>query len=818
MSTSLALSAIVPPLALTLPGFIALAVPDWRRLPTLTLLSRVLATGTILLLLLPFTAPLLHLPRYLLLALSAASGLVMVMLYARIAARLSRPLAIGAALYLLSITPYLTVHQALPTGDAQKAIFWAQRLTPDSIAPDYQLSPQMLNRDPIDFYTPALHAATATLMYITPQPLAAIGFLSIAFALAGAALAGALAAAATSARPRLAAAIALLLVLTNLRYLRYLREPGYHFQNLAGEVLLWGMLLLAVSLTKRWHAADLALLTLGTIALVVTHQFTAFLAPFVIGTALLVAVLTARSHVHVLIRRHRTAASLAATLLLVVILLGLLLDLDRKLPHLFTTNPHLLPLVPAITRYPALLGTTTLYAGSLGLLYLFVPDRSRQQTAARRAVASAGLALLILSQAPRLFIDIPPTRALLYAVVPLSAAAAVTAIELLPRLLAAGRRHVIRYALVAALALAVVMDLSGSARQAYALSHTVRTNSTLQPEYQKLIDVITRQPGAVLVDDYNRRAASWLLLSHQPTYARIAADLEQAMNEARQSPLRHRLYLNQLDFEKIFTLGSRPEITALMEKHSIRYITGIRDSSYTSLQYNSILQPVAQGDDVTLFELKKKNGQISVAKGIRRQEMDDSDKARGAAGRSPATSVIRSGHARSAGEAELSEAAGGDPRRQDPPASQTLWLLRASTLANDIGDREDTFEHLPASLRTTRLSEPQHDGATTWRTTTAPLIPLQFNVNDFVRALWDKERTGYPDIDVELLVQTTTPTTMAVSTTTNSPFVLTSGELLKIPSRNVPFDSQGNIVLTLHNPQQQSINLDLIALGLARTP
>ncbi len=156
---------------------------------------------------------------------------------------------------------------------------------------------------------------------------------------------------------------------------------------------------------------------------------------------------------------------------------------------------------------------------------------------------------------------------------------------------------------------------------------------------------------------------------------------------------------------------------------------------------------------------------------------------------------------------------------QDNVTTQNTWLLRPTTLANDIGDREDTFEHLPASIRSARLSEPLFNKKDTYRETNAPLIPLAFNVGDYVEILWDKENTGRPDTSVDFYIQFTNkiPKNLTISTPSGNTYTLEKNTI-NISANDLPFDDKGFITITINNPQEQTIAIDLIALGLANTP
>lgn len=678
---------------------------------------------------------------------------------------LAVPLAAVVALFSL---PLFLFHDGLPTGDIQKAILWAQRIQHSRSLPSYSEAVTLLNRDPVDFYTPGLHALTALLMTASKHPLTAVSLASIAAAVSTALMAAALA---VQLFPHPAAygwaSLAFLFVVTNSRFLRYLREPGYHFQNVMGELLLFGALLLAASLLQRLRRSDAVLLVIIIVTLALTHQFSAFLAVFLLSPAVGLAAFHHRARWQQFWQRHAPVALLMTALLLGLITSGFALGLHNKIPHLFTATPHLLAQTPPPLDYPRTLGAVWFWTGlaGLGLLVLETAGRPSHHLD-RTYFVIATIVLLLLSQGPRFGLDIPPVRALFYSVVPLSIAA-VYFLRHTVRLIMRAVSPVKRAAALALVAAITLTSASASVDRAYALSHAVRTNSTMRAEYVPLIERLKHTGAAALIDDYNRRAASWLVLSGQPMFTRLAADLERQMDEAAQSPLRRELYLNQLDFEKIFSLGSLPEVSLLMAKHNIRFLTGVLDSSHTSFMHNPALQPVAWGDDVILFELRSR------------------------------------------------------PGRADASLDATPWLLKASTLANDIGDREDTFEHLPASLRSTRLSQPQHNGSTTWRVTTAPYVPLQFNVGDFVRVLWDQEKTGRPDAALTLYIRFAEdpPSDLTISTPAGTSYPMQGRETsLSIAPHEAPFDDKGFITLTINNPASRPLAIDLIALGPARVP
>ena len=806
-------TVLIPLLTLVIPGIVLVRRPRTiAELPGQA--ARTVLWSISLLTLLSLAVTVLRLPVYLagLLAAIAAAYFLIIGRKPKLQT-LWYTLAISLAfllLFALFSAPYLLYHDGLPTGDSQKAILWAQQILQNQELPDYNQAGTLLNRDPVDFYTPGLHTLTALVMQLIPRSplggfarLTSIGFLSIALSIGVALVATALALEVFQNKLSiLATALIPFLILTNFRFLRYLREPGYHFQNVVGELLLFGLIYLVLSLTKQWRWSTALLATVVVSTLALTHQFSTFLAAFLLLPIILTFISYRRDRIVHLVKQQQIYAILIISALVLIIVSGFAIGLHQKIPHIFTTTPHLIQLTPNLIDYPKTMGTTWFIAGIVGLTLFtrhILKDRQRDipglgfaspAEALREGWVLSVFVLLLLSQGPRLGIDIPPVRTLFYSVVPLSIAAAYFFAWLAKRF-GTIPSTLPRRAAYLLLALLIIMPATSSVAKAYSLSHTVRTNSTLSAGQLMLVEFLKEQPGAVLIDDYNRRSASWLVLAGQPMFTRIAANLERQMNEAGQSEKRLELYLKQLDFEKIFAQGSKPELINLMNKHNIRYLTGIEKSSRSAFQYNPALVEVARGDDIVLYKAATtKSGEGANLCGV------DVD-------------------------AHVVDRRGRDKLRTNcAPTTLSNWLLRPSTLVNDIGDREDTFEHLPASLRATRLSKPKFINQHTFRTTTAPLIPLRFNVGDFVRLLWDKEKTGRPDISVEFYISLMNQVTpLSLITPSGSVYPVTSGtSLTKIPADEVPFDEKGFITLTIHNPTQKPVDIDFIALGSARTP
>ncbi|MBI3255389.1 MAG: hypothetical protein HYZ63_00275, partial [Candidatus Andersenbacteria bacterium] len=235
------------------------------------------------------------------------------------------------------------------------------------------------------------------------------------------------------------------------------------------------------------------------------------------------------------------------------------------------------------------------------------------------------------------------------------------------------------------------------------------------------------------------------------------------MQESQQNAARHAMYLNQLDFEKIYSLGNWPGITPLLQKHNIAIVTGVTGTSYSVFASNPFLVETTWADNIQLFNVKP---------------------------------------GKNSGQGDL-------------PLDTAAWLLKPSTLANDIGDDEDTQDFLPASLATTRLSKPNHHNGQTYRLTTSPIILLDFNMADYSAALWDQDGDGKTDTTSELFVKLAFPAkNLAVGST---PLQSTLNTIRLSPSE-MAINNKGHIVITLNNPMQEPVAIDMIALGVARVP
>lgn len=672
-------------------------------------------------------------------------------------------------LYTAFSIPFLLNHQGLPTGDSQKTIFWAQDIEEHHALPTYAKSLTLLNRDPVDFYTPGLHTVAAAISNISPFPLTSIGFFAIIAGIVTAIVAGGIAKEIFDLDGKIfPATLVAALILTNIRFLRYLREPGYHLQNIVGELLLFGVLYLSLSLIHRYRTKDLILAILCLAALIFTHQFSSFIAAFMLVPAGLIFLLSRRHILAQAMRKSIALSVLVCALLATIVVGGFFLGLLEKIPHIFTTNSHLVNELPSLLDYPRLLGTWWLLTGLAGTALLTIHSvRKHPHYREGIALVASIIILLALSQGPRIFIDIPPVRAMFYLVVPLSITSAyfISAVfSYVSQQPLSPKKVTLQLTMVGVLAVGLTTSLysaySTSSRQA-------RTNSTLTPGLKLLIENPSLLPaGAIVTDDYGKRAGSWLLLSDRPTYSRLASDIRRPMLESQQNSTRHEMYIKQLDFEKIYSLGNWPGILTLMKKHGISTVTGVDGTSYSVFAANPALQEHAWVDTTHLFTFSSR--------------ITDSYPA-------------------------------------NIPSDKETWLLKPSTLANDIGDDEDTQDFLPASVSATRLNAVSRSQNKTYRITTAPIIPLDFNMADYSSVLWDQDGNGQPDTTLELFLTLAFPS-KNLSVAENKLDNNSTTHTIKMSSESLSTNAKGHVIVNLHNPDESPVAIDMIALGLARVP
>lgn len=611
-------------------------------------------------------------------------------------------------IYLLIVLflslPFFTVHKLLPTGDIQKSIYWAENIVETNKFPNYELS-KKLNRDPSDFLTPGLHTLTASIIKLSGDRLYGTALFAFLASVILAGLAPLLAR--LYSQDNKIQVLSFVLASLNIRFLRYPFSPGYHFQNLIGEILLFlGLYFFLNSLfaSNKQKSNFLinflgGLVCLGVIPLV--HQFTAFMAIILFGIFFAAAILLRIKKIALAGKRKPVLYAITVISGIIFAVLALYLSpFSEKAGALFNLNPHLKPFTVNLLEYPDFYGPALFLPGLAGiLLYLYYSIKKRN--AALLSFAFFCLTILILGQGSNLFIDIPSARALFYGAVPLSVMAALffdkTFFSTAPK-----RSPVVNVIFITLFAAALANSASG---QLSIANHHSRVNASLTEDTVSLLNFFdsrykAKQDVNLLIDDWNRRRLTWMILSPFNMLTRIGGDLRTIGDESGQSVLRKEIYENNLDYEKIFMLGNSPLIGSLMEKHRIAFVAAANDVTASNFKNNPLLSEVYSDADTTLFAFR-------------------SD-----------TKI-----------------------KDEKEEKESAFLLNRATLANDIGDDEDIHSYSPISLVATRLKSGAETNGINFREIESADSIIRFNAGSYVQNLWDKNRDSTVELPVRILLR-----------------------------------------------------------------
>lgn len=697
-------------------------------------------------------------------------------------------LLVAATVVVLAL-PLRTVQQDLPTGDVQKSIFWGQRILETKKLPTYREALRF-NRDPVDFATPGLHALTAAVIALSGDPFRGPAWFSFVAGILLAGLASALAAQLSSFNPQLST-LAFVFAATNIRFLRYVLAPGYHYQNLIGELLfLLAFLFLIQAVGGRAGTHLVALAGLSAVTLPLVHQFTAFLALLTLPVVFAFLAVKYRREVSSILATLPPAKRRVLFIVAGIVILAAFEGFARgplleKLPQLFTVTPHLQAYVIHLSAIPFLLGVPFFLLGAVGS-FIAVVSMLRRELEWRWVLLLLWVGLLLaLSQGARWVIDIPSARTLFYVATPLAALAALAAFSAVERIAALWPRA--KHLLVpVALSLLLAPTAGASLNtRLQNIDHGLQTNSTLTRPTLELIEWLSKNPprceskaaapcaDAILVDDWNQRRTTWALLSSYRMLTRVGSDLAVIAREAGQSDQRRTQYEALLDFEKIYSLGNSPVISPLLERHGIALLVGVNNLSRDVFANNPALKIVYQNEEVTVFAQRREQTQGQHANATAAEDIQH--------------------------------------------------LLDRTTLANDVGDAEDVFARLPVSVLAPQISAAQQTPEMTFREIQSAVSSIGLNVGSYVPNLWDANGDRVLDAPVELMIRAVGNGALGRITRGNTVFLkfaLPADEKThvlraRIPKGALPIDEQGLAFVALRL-DKGPLRVDLVAARFVR--
>jgi hypothetical protein len=764
-------------LLIFVPGIFLASVLWHDRLPMVGFLALSGALGTAWSILLTFILAFLHVPfSFITLGIVSILPAVFCIIHGPSRSRLiytTKNLPIfswkSTLLYLLTIVllaqPFFFVHNQLPTGDIQKAIYWGNNVLETGKLPNYSTAAS-LNRDPADFSTPALHTLTAAIIKLSGNQYTGPAWFSFVLGMILAGLSITITSLFTSNRNT--QLLSLLFASLNIRFLRYVLYPGYHYQNLVGELLLilgFTLFLLFIKNRKGEKKETIPLLFSCFIILLLipfVHQFTAFLTVFVSVAVIIIALIFYRSKLkNLFILNKKVSSSVLLLFLALTIILLFFSPLSQKLSVLFTFHPHLKPFAITITEYPSFFGSIIFFLGISGIIFFLFNQKKYSNKLPLFFLLTYAILFLFLGQGNFFFIDIPSARTLFFAALPLAVLAGLFVGNVV------GKKSVF-----AAIVLVTVLALqaNSASQQIIAVSHTPRVNATLTKETTNMIAFLNsfEKKGDFnnfLIDDWNRRRLTWGILSNFNMVTRIGGDLKTIGDEAKQSALRKSLYETNLDYEKIFMLGNSPVIGDLLRKYKIGLIGAAEEATSNNFKYNPLLGMAYGDSDTTIFSFNLT------------ETVEQTDK-------------------------------------------ETEFLLQPQTIANDVGDDEDIAPYSPISILATRISDPIFRDDRTYREIQSADGIIRLNVGTYVLPFWDSEGKTIIQKPVRLLLRIKNNGAGArmffdnkkitnFETSKNGEF---KDIIVDIPENTLSYNDKGFIDLKLQI-QHGPLVIDLIAAG-----
>jgi hypothetical protein len=667
--------------------------------------------------------------------------------------------------------PLFTVHRQLPTGDIQKAIYWANDILQNNRLPNYQQS-LALNRDPSDFITPGLHTLTAVVIKTGGNQFSSPAWFSfwtgIILATLGVALTTLI------STNNIAQLLVFFFASTNIRFLRYVFYPGYHYQNLIGEILLFLAIYLLIFAIDKWQSShqktaviisvSVALFCLLLLPLV--HQFTAFLTAFVALGLIITLLLILHARIGALIKTNKRIFSLltVATLIVTIIII-FFSPLTKKLSAIFNLHPHLKPFTISLMDYPSTFGVTFFLLGLTGLLMTYFVIKEKRSIQ-RILLATICLIFLFVGQGSNLFIDIPSARTLFYACLPLSIFAGLFLTEILTlKTKKAGPPSFI----IIAVAIAIATQANSISQQLIATNHSTRVNASLTKDTLDMLAFLkqtaTDKKENFLIDDWNRRRLTWGILSPFNMITRIGGDFGVIGQESNQSLLRKKLYDTGLDYEKIFMLGNNPIIANLLVSQNIKLIGTSADASAETFKYNPYLTSTFTNAETTIYSFQV-------------------------------------------------------PAPNEPKDSEADFLLQPATIANELGDTEDTQAYSAISITATRLSDPIYRNDRTLREIQSNDGTIHLNIGTYVKPLWDPTGSEKINLPLKLLIRLYNNGASAVIKYNGNELANIetketkkyTDEAIIIPANTLSYNKKGFVDLSL-NIKKGPLVLDLIAVG-----
>ena len=322
-----------------------------------------------------------------------------------------------------------------PAGDSYMAVLWSRIIDKTGSIPDYVAIAEYWGKPGDIYFTPNLHILLEITHLLTGLSLAhSVILLSL---LAGCIIPILLFAIARLKNTKLAIIVFLLASAGLGRSLRYFTEPGYHFQNLFGDLIIVFLVYLFFTFLQHLKKAQdnkrlvlyLALTLLTVNSLLFYHQLSSFIGLIILGMIFLVSLSDRLVRQKVLRWRSIVVFLLAGSFFVVALLFTGYESTVFQLFGKVEVGDDLYKLMRSWELYPQLLGNDfVVYAGMLGLIILLgrlvYLIKNKKPYLFEIIILAWLLVPLILSKAPLLYIKLMPMRFFWYIGYPLVIVAA----------------------------------------------------------------------------------------------------------------------------------------------------------------------------------------------------------------------------------------------------------------------------------------------------------------------------------------------------------------------------------------------------------
>jgi len=498
----------------------------------------------------------------------------------------------------------------LPGGDAIASIQWANQIIDTQNSPDYSVA-WKFNEDPADSYTPGLHILTAITGMFAGNIIKATAFVTVLEAVALALMAYAIAWRLTG--NRMVSTLAMFFQGVSLISGRYTNIVGTHFQNIFGEILVLMSLYFLLTAIHSNKISNYIAFLIPTLSVLIFHQLSSFVLLCILIVTAPIIVASKWENIHDCFLKGKRKFFFGAVLLLSVFVsfqffFPFLKNQSGFLFGIVNKNSPLVGNIPSINEYLAILGLIPVYISLIGVFFLvrmLIHDPGERINYVFLLIWSA--LILFLSQGPRFYIDVDPTRALYYIAVPIGILCALAIHKIIEYPPSITSRAVL------VIALAVTIFTAQNTDYVIKMEDTIakppETYSQMTDEIYRLINWFennTPSDSVVLIDYYGQRNLEGLRITRTILlrYAgwRINLFKKRMMQAAGK---RKEMYANNLEIYEVFKDPTSRLNSAFLEKYNISYICTVKGKSSPLFENIPLLEPVAETSNIIVYKVKK---------------------------------------------------------------------------------------------------------------------------------------------------------------------------------------------------------------------